>query len=320
MHDDRRLVEERITRQLAERVLPLVHPERRPLTVEAGPSLDVLVPFSVGDRWGAPWATTWFRFTGAVPASWAGRRVEALVDLGFRLDAPGFQCEGLVRDAEGQPVQGIHPRRVAVPVTDRAGPLTLVVEAASNPAFPQFRSSPLGSAATAGDALLYRLERAELVVVVDEAEALVHDLDVLDGLMRTLAPADPRRARLRRAIVEALDAATADHPDVDAARAAVAPALATAAAAGTHRVVATGHAHIDTAWLWPLRETVRKCAARSPRRLPCSMRIRHTGSPARRRSTTRGSSSTSRSCSSASPSTSPLAGGCPSAACGSRPT
>ena len=30
-------------------------------------------------------------------------------------------------------------------------------------------------------------------------------------------------------------------------------------AAGTHRVIATGHAHIDTAWLWPIRETVRKC-------------------------------------------------------------
>jgi alpha-mannosidase len=26
-----------------------------------------------------------------------------------------------------------------------------------------------------------------------------------------------------------------------------------------HRSVAIGHAHIDTAWLWPLRETVRKC-------------------------------------------------------------
>ena len=27
-----------------------------------------------------------------------------------------------------------------------------------------------------------------------------------------------------------------------------------------HQISAAGHAHIDTAWLWPLRETVRKCA------------------------------------------------------------
>ena len=44
-----------------------------------------------------------------------------------------------------------------------------------------------------------------------------------------------------------------------AARAAVAAALAVPARSGAHRVVATGHAHIDTAWLWPLAETVRKC-------------------------------------------------------------
>ncbi len=29
---------------------------------------------------------------------------------------------------------------------------------------------------------------------------------------------------------------------------------------GDHRITAVGHAHIDTAWLWPLRETKRKCA------------------------------------------------------------
>ena len=144
MHDDRELVEERITRELTERVLPLVHPERRPLTVEAGPTLDEVVPFAVGQRWGPPWGTTWFRFTGAVPAAWSGRRVEALLDLGFAADSPGFQCEGLVRDVKGQPVQGIHPRRQAVAVPSEPGPVELVVEAASNPMFPQFRPSPLG--------------------------------------------------------------------------------------------------------------------------------------------------------------------------------
>jgi alpha-mannosidase len=35
--------------------------------------------------------------------------------------------------------------------------------------------------------------------------------------------------------------------------------LASPAHASAHRVVAVGHAHIDSAWLWPVRETVRKC-------------------------------------------------------------
>ena len=204
VHDDGELVEERIERELAERVLPLVHPDRVPLAVEAGPSLDDLTPFAVGERWGPPWATTWFRFTGSVPAAWASRRVEALIDLGFRMDAPGFQCEGLVRDGRGHPVQGVHPRRQAVPV-DGSGPLELIVEAAANPAFPQFRPSPLGDPATAGDRPLYRLDRAELVVVDEAAEALLADLDLLDGLMRALPPNEPRRATIRRAVARALD-------------------------------------------------------------------------------------------------------------------
>ena len=48
--------------------------------------------------------------------AWSGRRVEAIIDIGFDADSPGFQCEALVRDANGRPVQGIHPRRQAVPV------------------------------------------------------------------------------------------------------------------------------------------------------------------------------------------------------------
>jgi alpha-mannosidase len=48
-------------------------------------------------------------------------------------------------------------------------------------------------------------------------------------------------------------------PDVAAARHLLGPALDLPARAGAHRVIATGHAHIDTAWLWPIRETMRKC-------------------------------------------------------------
>ena len=94
-------------------------------------------------------------------------------------------------------MQGIHPRRQALPLPGEPGPVELVVEAASNPILVQFRPTPLGSPATAGTDPLYRLERAELVVVDVDAEALLHDLDVLDGVMRELPVDDPRRARIR---------------------------------------------------------------------------------------------------------------------------
>ena len=260
MHANRDLVEKRIQRELWERVLPLVHPDRRLLTIEAGPDVDHLEPFEVGTSWGAPWGTTWFRLTGEIPTDWVGRRIEAVIDLGFHDRAAGFQCEGLVVDLHDDgtftPLQGIHPRRTNYAVDAVAGPVTLHVEAASNPMFPQFTPSPLGSLDTAGDRTLYRFRRASLVVVDPEAEALAYDIEVLDGVMRSLALDDPRRARLLRTLADTLDRI----PDVAAARRVIAPAMAEDFGdALRHRSVAVGHAHIDTAWLWPIRETKRKC-------------------------------------------------------------
>ncbi|MFV0308925.1 MAG: alpha-mannosidase [Desertimonas sp.] len=260
MHDDSELVEERIRRELIERVLPLVHPRRQPLTVTAGPSATEQFAFEVGQPWGAPWGTTWFTFTGDVPVEWAGQRVEAILDLGFAQDSPGFQCEGLVRDAAGRPVQGVHPRRQAVPVDDH-GRVHLVVEAASNPTFPQFVPSELGDPDTAGHEPLYTLDRAELVLVDPDAEALLIDLDIAERLMRALPPGQQRRVELRRATERSLDVLVRPdgRRDIAGARRALSPVLAVGNRDGVHRAIATGHAHIDTAWLWPLRETVRKC-------------------------------------------------------------
>ena len=114
VHSDRELIEERITRELRERVLPRVERAAVPLTVTAGPTREQQSSFVVGSVWGPPWGTTWFVLTGAVPDEWSGQRVEAIIDLGFRADPPGFQCEALVVDDRGRPVQGIHLRRYAI--------------------------------------------------------------------------------------------------------------------------------------------------------------------------------------------------------------
>ena len=80
------------------------------------------------------------------------------------------------------------------------------------------------------------------------------------------APDERRRSLLTAALEEALLAIdlTAPQPcfaeEVEAARRLLAQrvgAIAPDAEAG--RILLTGHSHIDTAWLWPLRETVRKC-------------------------------------------------------------
>ncbi|MQY26147.1 alpha-mannosidase [Nocardia aurantia] len=274
MHDDRRLIEDRLARVLRERIVPAIHPRSVPLraSIWVAPDEPVPVaeglaaprtPIESGAEWGAPWGTSWLTLEATVPEDWAGHTVEALVDLGFEGGIPGFQCEGLVYRPDGTPVKGLHPRNQWVPVAAPAAggeQVLLHVEAASNPGIP-FQPNDLGDKATAGTRPLYRLGRLDLAIFDEEVWHLVQDLEVLGELMHEL-PEDTRRYEIARAIERALDAI--DLADVGgtatAARDCLTEALSRPASASAHRISAIGHAHIDTAWLWPLRETVRKVA------------------------------------------------------------
>ncbi|KAB8193270.1 alpha-mannosidase [Nonomuraea phyllanthi] len=279
MHDDRNLVEARLKRVLDERVRPAVHPESVPLEVavwhapgEPVPVAEGLAatpePIAPGTAWGAPWGTSWFTVTGTVPAAWAGRTVEALLDLGFNENSPGFQSEGLVYRPDGSPVKGLNPRnqwvRVGSPVSGGER-VHLHIEAASNPVIlgrPAFQPTLLGDKETAGTEPLYRLGRMDLAVFDETVWQLVMDLEVLGELMAELPADGARRWELLRAVERALDAL--DLQDVGgtaaAARAELTGVMSSPAAPSAHRISAVGHAHIDSAWLWPLRETVRKVA------------------------------------------------------------
>ncbi|GGS11017.1 alpha-mannosidase [Streptomyces nojiriensis] len=274
MHDDRSITEHRLRRVLEERVKPAVHSRAVPLTVERweAPGEPVPVaeglaadyePCAIGDPWGPAWGTTWFRVTGTVPADWAGRTVEAVLDLGFDRMMPGFQCEGLVHRADGGEVKALNPYNDWVRVADRAEggeQVEWYVEAASNPVLVDHAATYEGDLPTSGDQPLYRLARMDLTVFETEVWELVQDLEVLYDLMTQLDTADARRSGILRALGAALD--TLDLGDVPgtaaAARGCLARVLAAPASASAHRISAVGHAHIDSAWLWPLRETVRK--------------------------------------------------------------
>ncbi|MEY9863435.1 alpha-mannosidase [Catenulispora sp. GAS73] len=281
MHDDRKLVEDRITRYLSHVLHPALHPERTALTVSAWhvpgepvPVAEALAvpdadyrPFEIGETWGGPWSTTWFRFSGTVPAEWAGRRVEAVFDLGFDPNrGPGGQAEGLVHTLDGQAVHGLHPMNRDVLVSARAeagAPVEFLVEAAANPGIESAhgRNTHFGDRATAGDAPLYRLVSADLAVRDDEVWHLIHDVEVLDQLMRELPLEGPRRHEIMRALARAADATDPDDVagTAGAARAELTEVLSRPAHASAHRISGVGHAHIDSAWLWPQRETMRKC-------------------------------------------------------------
>ncbi|WP_405986906.1 alpha-mannosidase [Streptomyces sp. NBC_00872] len=273
MHDRRKSGEERIAHFLAARLRPALYTARLPMEVGAwhipGEPVPVDValradytPFAVGDLWGGPWSTTWFKVRATVPERWAGRRVEAVFDLGFDSHA-----EGLVHDTHGTPLQGLHPLNRSLTVSAAASggeQVGLLVEAAANPPIDaeSGAGSLYGDPVTAGDEPLHRLLRADLAVRDEDIWHLIHDIDVLDGLMRALPVELPRRYEILRALEQAVDAV--DPRDVagtaGTAREILSPVLARRAHESAHTVAAVGHTPADSARLWPMREAVRHTA------------------------------------------------------------
>ncbi len=263
----------RMRRFMQYRIVPAVYGERHAVGIRAwtvgGEPVPFahavqqeFLPFAVGEAWGRPWDTVWFEVRGEIPAGWTD--AELLVDLGFTSDLPGFQAEATAYRPDGTVIKAVEPRNTWVPL-DGPGPFTVYLEAAANPLIGapfRYEPTPLGDPATAGDAPLYRLDG----IVVAQRDAVVwellQDVTVLDGLVEVLPAASVRKAEVVHAIEQMVDAMDPDDIAGTAAlgRSVLGPTLAITSADSALEVSAVGHAHIDSAWLWPTRETVRKVA------------------------------------------------------------
>ena len=277
MHDHRPTSEDRIRRFLAEQLPARRHLETAPLTIEAWEVPDEPVPFAearaatyspiaVGDRWGRPWSTLWLHVTGEVPAHWTAgedRDVELQLDLSFT-NMPGFQAEALIWTPEGETVKAINPYNQYLTL-EPGQRVDYYLECAANPNVPgdwTFTPTALGVMSAPDADPIYDLTLLRMAWRSRSVWELEQDVVALNGLMKTLPEASSRRADILHVLGRALDAADPDdlHATAPAARAVLRPLLEAPAHASALTVVATGHAHIDSAWLWPLRETKRKCA------------------------------------------------------------
>ncbi len=219
-------------------------------------------PFPIGGAWGPPWGTTWFHLLGRVPPGWAGEEVVMRFEIGNAGDT-GFGAEALVWCGDF-PAQGLSPNHSRFRIAPRASgheQVDLYVEAAANPRPPQHLTTwPLLLADPHG-APAFTLARADLAVFRRQLFAFHQAFAALYGLYRDLPADEPRAAQLGAALDAACRALDLD--DIPASYRQAKPILddqLRPATASAHHMSAVGHAHIDTAWLWPLRETIRKCA------------------------------------------------------------
>ncbi|MBZ0266490.1 alpha-mannosidase 2c1 [bacterium] len=219
-------------------------------------------PLTRGKSWGSNWEHFWLHLTGTIPEEWLNEVVVARIDIGG---------EGLVYSRNGYPIQGISNGSVfdqefardIVPLDGEmevSDAIELFIEASANSLFglfteqdPEYDSDKRYGKydATLNHAYMSRFD--------SEHWHLWLDLQTVLGLIRTLPENGVRRARMIYCTSEAIDR-YADNPENAAiCRQHFAEEFHKPAAPSDLNVVAVGHAHIDTAWLWPMAETIRKC-------------------------------------------------------------
>jgi alpha-mannosidase len=232
--------------QTAERLRALVYPEAVPAEARVSPHVDRISwqqaqsldyrPASIGDRFGPLWATYWFRVDATVPDGWAGQRVDLLWESNSEAT--------LWVDARA--VQGLNRHHKDAVLLERAAggePVAVQVEMACNGLFGKTEGA-------------FELHRCEIARFDPDAWSLYFDFETLRAL-EAEATLDPS---LGGDLLAGLDEfCNLWEHERDAARAVLARLYGNRNGTRVHEIGAIGHAHIDTAWLWPLAESYRKC-------------------------------------------------------------
>jgi alpha-mannosidase len=210
---------------------------------------------NIGVQYGPGWSTHWFRVTYTIPREWRGEEVFLHFDSSSEgcVWKDGVPLQGLTNFNYGPQDIRSYFRLIPSAVGGEEG--VLYVEVAVNglggldDGNGLFEMKELGT-----------LRHAELVTRDLDAWGLLWDFTILKELTETLREDGPYFGPALSAAHEVINAVTIDEPSTFATgREVAAKFFATKGGARNHRVSAVGHAHIDTAWLWPLAETKRKC-------------------------------------------------------------
>ena len=212
-------------------------------------------PVTVGESWGRLFSCAWFHLTGRVDPS-------VTEPVFLHLDLNG---EALLFDPDGTPVKGFtngssafgfmgslgDPGKYYCPLNDfigEDGQLELWLDAGMNDLF--------GNVKDRG-----RIRFARMVTRNMDIRRLYYDVDAVSSLMAASVGEDRESFDVYRRGLARVNR-TLRHLDSESVRQAldITAELLRTSSKLDHDVSSISHAHLDLAWLWPLRETCRKGA------------------------------------------------------------
>lgn len=215
-----------------------------------------------GEVWGEKWHSAWFKLSGTIPERWAGKKIVAQINV---------SGEGLIFSNDGMPLQGITAYSIFVwpyvrglyTVSDacRGGEtFELWCETAANRTDGIIgHDRPAVNDASPEGGFDARVQTLRLGVWNEEMWQLSLDINLLLSLLAAIPENNYRCRQIVSTANEAIDAYAGNRANAAQSREVLQTLFSAPAHASALKVTAVGHAHIDTAWLWPVKESIRKC-------------------------------------------------------------
>lgn len=230
--------------------------------------------FSKADEgmvWGKLWDSAWLHLNDEIPCEWKDKT------LALRLNLGG---EALIFGNDGMPLYSLTNTSVFQSCyrkeiyrlseenisSDR---IDMWIELAANGLF----GDEINPDVPGQKCDIALIRHMKLGIFNEEVWKLRLDMETLMGILNMERPAgdyvfghpaypknNRRITHLVMLINDAIDAYGMNPANADKSRTILAAELKRPAVGSAMTVTAVGHAHIDTGWLWPVRETVRKCA------------------------------------------------------------
>ncbi len=218
-------------------------------------------PIKTGESWAKEaWDSAWFHLSGTVPEEWKGKSLAVRLYIGGEI---------LLCDANGEPICGLTDFSVFdhsytknlyfIPGTAKGGEkLEFWAEGAANGLFglPLKEFLERGKQPQKYDTTITSLFFG---VFNHEVYQLRYDMNMLVSQVRDLGDHRFPANRIIRTVSDAINVFANDPANASAAREVLRKYYELPLAGNTMTAYAVGHAHIDTGWLWPVCETIRKC-------------------------------------------------------------
>ncbi len=207
------------------------------------------VPVESGHQYGPAYQVFWFRVKGTIPADWAGSEVAMLAETG------GERTVWI----DNSPERGIDGPHALYRLTDEAKggeKFELYIQThAGNPQIRLIGDTP------PREQLTETYKKVEIVRVNSVLVPLHFDVLFCLNLLKSIPETDPGYATILRALNQMCNLLDPDRLETIApSRKVIKDALGSLNSELKHTAVAVGHAHLDTAWLWPLDITHLKMA------------------------------------------------------------